>query len=664
MSELADRLGLGSRRSLRWAVPVALIIVLYFVPQFGGSGSFRMGEYEEVLAFLVIAVALNIAMGYGGQYILGITAVFAVGAYGAILCAKYHPGGIGLVAMCVIGGVAGAVSGFIIGLPALRVGGFYLALVSLFAALAIPTVAQDWGFLGADTGIPLYSVLGFSPKISGEELYVIVVSIVLLVTLFSWALVHSRVGHRMVALHTSEQLAASIGITGYRTKLLAILISSILAGGAGGLYVYTQQFFAPGSSSVNFAVLLLAGMVIGGMGTIIGPLIGAVVILGINQFFTGFQQYNGIVFGVLLLAFAVFLPDGLMSRITGLSERWGISVPRVAGIPAARSAPVATSPLANRAAPLANGAAASTVTEIAASPLSTTGADAADGPGTKTAVGATTAVQLPSWPPVLGAGDSSPLTVEGARKTFGGVTAVDDVDLTVTRGQIHGLIGSNGSGKTTLLNLISRFYSLDAGQIRIGTTRLDTQPTYGVARAGVARTFQAPKLMLRESALENVIPAVEMRARCLGVESVLRLPRGVRVNRQAREESLEILDALGLNHVVAQEASALPHGTRRLVELARAIALRPSFILLDEPAAGLSPTELELLTEVCQNLARSGVGVLLIEHNVPMVLSIADTVTCLHQGKRLFQGTPEELRANSTVASVFLGIDEPLEASS
>ena len=633
---LIGRLGLDSRAWLRWAVPLVLIIVLYIVPQIGGSDSFRMGEYEEILSFLVIAVALNIAMGYGGQYILGITAVFAVGAYGAILAAKYHPHGVGLVAMCIIGGVVGAVGGMIIGLPALRVGGFYLALVSLFAALAIPTVAQQWGLVGADTGIPLYAVSGFAPEINGEELYIIVVSLVLLATLFSWALVHSRVGHRFVALHTSQQLASSIGIRAYRTQLLAILISSVMAGIAGGIYVYSQQFFAPGSSSVQFAVLLLAGMTIGGMGTIIGPLIGSVIILGINQFFTSFQQYNGIAFGILLLLFAVFLPNGLMARITVLSERLGIRprAPSLTSGPSASPADTATEPTA----------------------------------ATATAVTATAAVrpaaQLPDWPPVLGAGDSSPLVVDGARRTFGGVTAVDDMHLTITRGQIHGLIGSNGSGKTTLLNLISRFYSLDAGQIMIGSTRLDNQPPHAVARAGIARTFQSPKLMLRETALENVIPAVELRVRCTGPESVLRLPRGIRVNRQARDEALEILEQLGLRHVINQQAAALPHGTRRMVEMARAIALRPSFVLLDEPAAGLSPVELEMVANVCQNLARSGVGVLLIEHNVPMVLSIADTVTCLHQGKRLFQGTPAELRADTSVASVFLGIDEPLEASS
>src|ERR1700730_10943003 len=236
LNDLTDRLGLDSRAWLRWAVPAVLIVVLYIVPQLGGTGAFRMGEYEEVLSFLVIAVALNIAMGYAGPYILGITAVFAVGAYGAILAAKYHPHGIGLVAMCIIGGVVGAVVGLIIGLPALRVGWFYLALVSLFAALAIPTVAQQWGFVGADTGIPLYAVNGFAPEITGEELYIIAVSVVLLATLFSWALVHSRVGHRFVALHTSQQLATSIGIRSYRTQLQAILVSSTMAAIAAWLY--------------------------------------------------------------------------------------------------------------------------------------------------------------------------------------------------------------------------------------------------------------------------------------------------------------------------------------------------------------------------------------------------------------------------------------------
>ncbi len=645
MSAMVARLGLNNRSSARWAVPAALIIVLYLLPQLFGGGQFRVGEYEEVLSFLIIAVALNIAMGYGGQYILGITAVFAVGAYAAVLAAKHHPQDVGLVAMCVIAAIAGAVSGLIIGLPALRVGGFYLALVSLFAAMAIPAVATQWNFVGADTGIPLYAVLGFAPKINGESLYLIVVTLVLLATLFSWALVHSRIGHRFVALETSEQLASSIGISAYRTKLVAILISSTMAGAAGGLYVYSQQFFAPGSSSVNLAILLLAGLVIGGTGTIIGPLIGAALILGINQFFTSFQNYNGIVFGVILLLFAVFLPDGLMARIEVLSERLGIRPAPGDGLAAARTG-------AARA-----GAASAGATQSGPPPDG--GGRSLDSRSVEAAIAA-----LPPWPPVIGATDDSPLIIEGAGRRFGGVTALAGLDLAVERGTVHGLIGSNGSGKTTLLNLISGFYSLDAGSIRIGANRIDTAPAHAVARAGIARTFQAPKLMLRETAVENVIPAVELRVRCLGAESLLRLPRGIAANRRAKEESLEILESLGLHKILGQTASTLPHGTRRMVELARAIALRPSFLLLDEPAAGLSHAELELLTAVIRHLAECGVGILLIEHNVPMVLSVASQVTALHQGNLLFRGTPDELRADTSVASAFLGIDEPLEASS
>jgi ABC-type branched-subunit amino acid transport system ATPase component/ABC-type branched-subunit amino acid transport system permease subunit len=624
MNAILSRLRPPDRSASRWMVPAILVILLYLVPQLGGGASFRMGEYEAILSFVIIGVALNIAMGYAGQYILGITAVFAVGAYAAALAAEHHPAGVGLVVMSLIGAIVGAAGGLVIGLPALRVGGFYLALVSLFAALAIPAVAQQLAFVGGNTGIPLYAVTGFAPKITGEVLYLVILTVVLLVTLFSWALVHSRVGRRFIALHTSEQLASSIGVTGYRTKLSAILIASVLAGGAGGIYVYTQQFFGPGSSSVNLAVLLLAGLVIGGAGTISGPLVGGVLILGLNEFLTGFQTYSDIIFGALLLAFAIFMPNGLIARIDALSTRLGIRRPP-SGSSVAGRGPGETDPPEVRA----------------------------------------RVASLPAWPPVIGADGNSPLVIEGARRAFGGVTALADLDLTIERGKIHGLIGSNGSGKTTLLNLISGFYAMDAGQIRVGATRLDTRPAYVVARTGIARTFQSPKLMLRENALDNVIPAVELRVRCLGAESVLRLPRGARVNRESRSEALEVLESLGLHRIIDQPASELPHGTRRLVELARAIAMRPSFILLDEPAAGLSPAELELLFSAVENLARSGVGILLIEHNVPMVLGVADQVTVLHQGKRLFLGTPAELRSNTEVASAFLGIDnEPLEASS
>ncbi len=629
ITSIVNRLPGAKSPALRWVASIVLIALLYLVPQIGGGANFRLGQYEEILSFLLVGIALNLAMGYGGQFLIGITAVFTLGGYGAVLVAKHHPSGVGLIVMMIIGGIVGAAGGMVIGLPSLRVAGFYLGLVSLFAALVIPTVATHWNYAGADTGIPLYAVAGFKPQLDGDELYIVCVSLVLLATLFCWAIVHSRIGNRFAALRTSEELSTSIGITGYRTKLLAIFVSSTMAGAAGGMYVYTQQFFAPGSTTATLSILLLAALVIGGAATISGPLIGGAIVLGLNQFLP-FKSWTGIIFGLILLVFAVFLPAGIVAQLkaygfgSGQPPRGGPTEP---GDPRLDELAVAGGArAAARRAPIRG----------------------------DTQAGA----NLPQWTPIVGAGNSEPLTIEGARRSFGGVVAVNDVDLVVERGTVHGLIGSNGSGKTTLLNLISGFYSLDAGSIRIGDFHLEQHAAYNVARLGIARTFQSPKLILGASSLGNVVPAAELHIRCSGPESMLRLPRGIRTNRRARDESIAVLEAIGLGHVVHETADSLPHGTRRLVELARVIAMRPSFVLLDEPAAGLSPAELDLLFVIIKHLATCGVGVLLIEHNVPMVLGIADQMTVLHQGSRLFQGTPEQLRSDQDVASAFLGIDD------
>jgi ABC-type branched-subunit amino acid transport system ATPase component/ABC-type branched-subunit amino acid transport system permease subunit len=597
-----------NRTSLRWIAPAVLVLLFYLVPVLFGDASFRMQGYEEVISFLVVLVALNVVMGVAGQFLIGITAIFSVGAYAAAVVAEHYPTQTGLILMCLIGGVAGGIGGLIIGLPSLRVGGFYLALVSLFAALVIPTVAAQWSFVGGTSGIELYAVTGFNPKLSGYWLYFTCLTILFATILFGWALVRSRVGHRFLALGSSEELASSLGISNYRAKLLAILISSVIAGIGGAMYVYTQQFFAPTSTSPQFAIYLLAGLVIGGSGTTWGPLIGGALVLGFYQFFTGASQWNELIFGSVLLVFAVYLPNGLMARLKAFNMRVGISPKpmEVAETPAVDEAPK----------------------------------------------------QLPDWYPIVGASESGALRLESVRRAFGGVIAVNGVDLECERGTIHGLIGSNGSGKTTLLNLISGFYKLDDGKILVGDERLDVHPPDAATRLGISRTFQTPKLMFGQTALQNVVPAVEVRLRCFGAESVLRLPRGIRVNRQARSQALDVMESLGLHAYAQAPADLLPHGTQRLVELARSVAMRPSFVLLDEPAAGLSPTELDLLIEAIKNLASSGVGVLLIEHNVPMVLRIADRVTVMHQGTCIFRGTPDELRSNTDVASAFLGADE------
>lgn len=627
MASLAGRVRLAKAGSL-----VALLVLAVVLPPAMSLGSYRLGQLEYLLSAMLIAVGLNIVTGFAGQLSLGPSAVFAFGGYAAAILANDHPATVGLGIMSLVGIGAGVVIGVLIGVPALRVGGFYLGMVTLFFALLIPTVAGTLSITGASSGISLISNQGFVQSPSGMGLYETTVAIVALVTLASWALRHSQVGRRFLAMRASEELAASLGIVGYRTKLLAFLLSAAPAGLAGALYVYTQQFFSPGSASVDLSIYLLAGCVIGGFGTILGPVLGTALVFGLTEFLGGLAQYQGIIFGVILLAVVATVPDGFMG-----ARWWRRFTTARAGI---RPSPAR---------------AASGGGEAPGPPLSDQRAEDVS----KETAALAGRRSLPAGPgaDTLRAGPGAgTLRAEGLRRSFGGVIAVDELDLVVRPGIVHALIGPNGSGKTTALNLLSGFYRLEAGRVFIGDRRIDGRGPATVARAGIARTFQTPKLMLGASLLDNVVIAAQAVERSTDVASVLRAPSGRRAARRARERAAQALDFVGLGESRETLASEVSHGTERLVEVARAVALAPRFVLLDEPAAGLSPAEIGALASVVRSLAGAGIGVLVIEHNLPLVLEMADEVTVLDHGRCIARGDPERVAADPEVVRVYVGV--------
>jgi branched-chain amino acid transport system permease protein len=586
------------RRSLtidRGAVAVLLVVGIT-LPYLLGQSAFELGQLEYIVALAMMAVGLNIVLGFAGQLFLGPTGLFGISAYIAAYLADHFLAAQSLAAMCLAGVVTSAVVAGLVALPALRISDFYLGMVTLFLALLVPTVFSRINAFGAATGLSLILNPNFVQHPAGLTLYEIGIAMLVVITAYSWLIRASRLGRQLAAIRSDAVLATSVGISPYRTKLISFLLAAIPCGIAGGYYVYSQQFIAPGSVPATLSIYVLAGVVIGGSGTIVGPIIGIALLIGASQYLGVFQTYQGVIFGLLLVLVAIGMPEGLIGFARQLWRRVRpASGPRYE--PADK--PPAAAPASDR----------------------------------------------PTRPPVVAA---------DVRKAFGGVQALDGVSITLRAGQVHAVVGPNGSGKTTLLNLISGYYQLDSGEIQIGSARIDHQRPERTARAGIGRTFQTPKLLLREPALQNVMIGADQAVGASLWRAVCRTPAGRAADRAARARVRWCVDAVGLR-LTDLDKQVIPHGHQRLLEVARALAASPDYIFLDEPAAGLSIAEVAELKRAVAAATAAGIGVLLVEHNLPIVFEIADEVTVLHQGKVIAHGTPADIGANEEVARVYLG---------
>jgi ABC-type branched-subunit amino acid transport system ATPase component/ABC-type branched-subunit amino acid transport system permease subunit len=594
------------------------------LPLVYGTAVQKLGELDYVLSLVMVGVGLNIVLGFAGQIFLGPSALFAAGGYASAIVATHFASMQNIYAMCLASVVVSIVLAAIIAALTLRVGGFYLGMVTLFISLVIPVVAGQWSYTGGQSGLSLLTILTFTQKPSGYALYVVGVGIVAVLAGFAWAVRSSRLGRRFGSIMASEDLATSIGVAPYWTKLASFLLAAIPIGIAGGYYVYSQQFISPDSVSVQTSIYILAGLVVGGAGTILGPIIGVALIGLAIELLNSFNQYEGLVYGAVLVLVAILMPTGIMGVLRDALARF-------------RPSAMAPPSLEDLAAKMGGDAAADGAGELA----------------------------VPLAPAET---ETPPLVVTGARRRFGGVMAVDGVDLTVERGKIHALVGPNGSGKTTLLNLITGYYSLDGGSIAVGDKRLDTlKGTVPVARLGIARTFQTPKLNEFETALGNVFAGADRTSLGPLLGTLFHTPRARRDDRKAMAASFVALSDVGLVTNAFDMAGLIPHGTQRLLEIARAMAVRPMFVLLDEPAAGLSAGEAEVFKDAVRMMAGAGLGVLIVEHNLPIVFDVADEVTVLDEGQVIARGTPAEVSRDPVVVRVYIGrqrLDRPSTGAS
>ncbi|BCB83749.1 branched-chain amino acid ABC transporter ATP-binding protein/permease [Phytohabitans suffuscus] len=585
---------IATGRARPWLLPAGWLLVTAVVANQPSLGLDAFWTRQIVLVCLsaLLVSGLNLSLGWAGELNMGLPAMYAVGAYlTAYLSSKVFND----LAVClVLSAVAAIVVGLLAGVPGLRLGGWMLAVCTFLLVGLIPVTLQviPTSILGGQSGfVGIPRPRLFGHPLREEAFYAVVVVVTALWFALYRNAVKSPFGDSLLVLQHGPVLAPSLGLSRYRLKLTTYALASVPIGVAGSLFAYNDRFVAPESLGLHLILLTLVALIIAGRRSIYAIFVGVVVVQYLNNLSTEFDEWSDVAFGAFLVIGGLAFGGG----IAGLARRV-----------ARRFIPVATAHA---------GAGAGAVPDLS-------GAD---------------------------------LRLDAVRKTFGGVHAVADVSLLARAGQITALIGPNGSGKTTTLNLISGLQRPTAGRILLGDRDLTRLPAIQVARCGVARTFQTPAIPIELTVLDAVAAGRIQRRPISLLSTMLRSPKYRRVVRENREAAAQWLAVVGLSPVAGEPAAAMALGTRRMIELARALCADPSLLLLDEVASGLDRDEVEELATVLRKVRDAGATVILVEHNFSLVRSLADHVVVLAEGAVLTDGDPRTIAEHPEVLERFLG---------